>query len=193
MKSSAYDSPDAPLAAVFGDLSAAHRGRLLGQLAKTDVAVRGLVDRLKSLTTSNWATEGLTVEEYPGPPRKGCLSAYVDDRAGVMFALELVRGDFYEDLGRVPAHWYVEADVWVLPPGADDTVAALEMDTIECSTVDNAAIGLTLASGWLQSVIMSRPPTAEAWLADECDGAGDAHAAATEPRAARPAEAARPG
>ncbi len=155
MKAHLYDAPDAPLSAIFGDLSVAHRGRLLGQLAKTDLAVRGLVDRMRILTSTDWTTGGLAVDDDPGPPRKAGLSAYVDDGDALTFGLELVGG---------PSRWYVDADVSVLTVAGAAPQVALAMETIECSTVDNAAIGLTLASGWLQSVIMSRPPTAEEWL-----------------------------
>jgi hypothetical protein len=158
VKSYRYDAPDAPLATIFGPLSAARRGRLLEEFAKTDLAVRGLVERMKILTSSNWTTGGLTVDDYPGPPRKAALSAYVTDGDALTFGLELVGA---------PARWYVDADVSVLVAGDGVPRVPLTMETIECSAVDNAAIGLTLASGWLQAVVMSRPPTAEDWLSDE--------------------------
>lgn len=79
------NAPDAPLADLFGHLLPRHRERLLSQLAKTDEAMRGMVARMRVLTATAWATEGLTVDEYAGPPRKCCLSAYADG-AGLLFA-----------------------------------------------------------------------------------------------------------
>jgi len=158
MKSYPFDAPDAPLAAVFGDLTPAQRGRLLEQFAKTDKAVSGLVERMRILTDSGWTTGGLTVDDHSGQPRKVSVSAYVADGHALTFDLELV-GE--------PSTWRIYADVSVRTcPDAEPQVA-LAMEAIDCSTVSNAAIGLTLASGWLHSVIISRPPTAEDWRFDD--------------------------
>jgi hypothetical protein len=114
MKAWPFEHPDTGLAAVLADADPA----VLGVLRSVDSGLRDFARAIGG------ASQGLTVDDYPGPPRKRKLSGYAET-GDVAFTVELSRGDFFESLGRAPERFYVDAEVEVASDHGMQTVLAL--------------------------------------------------------------------
>ncbi len=114
MKPRPFEHPDAGLAEVLGDADPA----MLEMLRSVDAGLHAFARDIGG------ASQGLTVDDYPGPPRRRMLSGYAEN-GEVTFMVELSRGDFFEHLGRAPERFYVEAEVDVAADYGMQTVLAL--------------------------------------------------------------------
>lgn len=89
------------LRSIFGEL--AEDPSVVTALERVDAGLREFAAAL------DWRTEGLTVEEYPGPPCRHRLAGYVES-SELTFWIELSAGDFYADQER-PGRYCAEAEV----------------------------------------------------------------------------------
>jgi hypothetical protein len=131
-----FEEADGGLEAVVG-VDAARDAQVVASLRAVDAGLRELAQELDLLGPARWHTHGLTVGDYPGPPRKRALEGYVEG-GDLSFSVELVRGGFYDNLGRVPDRFYVAAEVAVAGEHGQKTVLALPV-----REVDDAAEAVT--------------------------------------------------
>jgi hypothetical protein len=124
------------LEAVLG----ADAASVLASLRAVDAGLRELARELSGRGSVRWHTHGLTVDDYPGPPRKRKLGGYVEG-GDLAFLVELVRGDYYDNLGRDQEQFYVEAEVAVAGDRGQETVWELPV-----READDAAEAVTALS-----------------------------------------------
>jgi hypothetical protein len=149
-----FDAAGDRLEAIFGKRVA------LEPLREIDTALRAFADGLGT-------THGLTVDDYPGPPRQLRLGGYVTN-VEVTFVVALFRGDFYpnhEELGFSPERFYVEGDVEVdsVAPRSAGPDLVFELPMRETGTAEEAVAALAETVAELRREAAARPPTGEAW------------------------------
>ena len=122
MKAWPFDAAEDGLEAILGP------GDFHDALHKIDAALRALSGR----------SNGLTVDDYPGPPRQRRLGGWVVNGEREC-TVELARGDFYDGLDRDPQRFYVEVDFY------DDGELDSELPVREADTAENAVAALAEA------------------------------------------------
>ena len=135
MKSWPFEHPDAGLSAVLGAADPA----MLEMLRSVDAGLRDFAGDIGG------ASQGLTVDDYPGPPRKRMLSGYAEN-GEVTCTVELSRGDFFENLGRAPERFFVDAEVDVAAEYGMQTVLAVPVREAATPAEAVAALADALAA-----------------------------------------------
>jgi hypothetical protein len=137
-----FDEADGGLEAVLG-ADRASDPEVVASLRAVDAGLRELARELDGRGSMRWHTRGLTVADSPGPPRKCMLWGCVEG-GDLAFLVELARGDYYANFGRVPDRLYVEAEVAVAGDYGQTTVWELPVREADDAADAVTALGEAL-------------------------------------------------